>query len=394
MNSTRPYSIRDLRTVFKGDTLIRSFGGEYDYTDRRWRFSSREAAREARAFLAEVRIYTLHDPEAVRKADVIKRHRGIALDSSGAFSVVARNDEGGNRRGTGFFIFSDESHRFEAQRQVYLFVRAAKAQVDVARELLRGAPEDFRLDGKGPSALRDELNDRAPHRHDVFRIIARLTTTNATYPPNDAARAESIDEVLRHARALEPDFTPEPCRRPARVAGLLLGRSAHHYAIQLEDDGRGVILDRWKIGHYVARHASTDLAVREAGLETRRAIGIDLDAHGFGEAVQVYTARHGSADPRYDGDNTDLYVGRLRVAGMLAARDAGVLPILHHETFDPREDIDATIVASDETLSLALDDGAYTIIGQTDLFFSRQSPQPTIRRGPSFPAPRTLARSR
>jgi hypothetical protein len=394
MIDARPYSVRDLRSIFKGETLIRSFGGEYDYTSRRWRFSSQAAAQDARAFLSDVKIYTMHDPEAVRKADVIKRSRGIALDSPGAFSVVARNDENANRRGTAFFVFAEEEHRLDAQRQLFLYVRAAKSQVDAALAALDAAPSDFRLDGQRASELRDRLSASTPHRRDVFRVIARLASVAATIAPSSAAEADSRADVMRHATAFDPDFKEIPLTGPRRVTGLLVGRSAHHLAVQTDDDGAGVILDRWKIANYVARHAPTDLAVREATLQTQHAIGIDLDADGFGEATQIYTARHGAADPRYDGDNTDLYVGRLRVNAMLEARKLGVLPILQHEAYDPREDIDASIVASDDTLSIGLDAGAYSIIGSNDHFFPNSEPRPRVTRGPSYVTARPLSRTR
>jgi hypothetical protein len=122
--NARPYSIRDLRTLFKGETLRRDCGGDYDYETRRWRFSSIDAAREARRIVSGAQLFTLHDPDAVLKVDSIRARNGV--------SIVARNDEGANRRGTGFYVFETELDRFAAQRHLFRFTRATPEAIAAA----------------------------------------------------------------------------------------------------------------------------------------------------------------------------------------------------------------------------------------------------------------------
>jgi len=114
----RPYSVRDLRSVFHTESLVRDFFGDYDSATRRWRFTSAQSAQEAAAFLATTGpLVTLHDPDAVRHADGIR--------TRGGFSVVARNEDGANKRGTGFYLFRSEDARFEAERYLYSHTRAS-----------------------------------------------------------------------------------------------------------------------------------------------------------------------------------------------------------------------------------------------------------------------------
>lgn len=199
--------------------------------------------------------------------------------------------------------------------------------------------------------------------------------------------AESLDEVLRAATAFVPEFeATEWAGGP--VTGLLVARAAHHLAVQTHEDGRGVILDRWKIAMPLAQ---TDKDGREVSFDVRSAIGVEFDAEGYGSALQIPRTRHAGVDSTAADDARDLTIGALRIQAMFAARRAGVLPILHHEELGT-EDLEGEIVAADENLGVVLDRGAVSVIG-----YRRSLPGEVgafITRGPSFASSRTLAHAR
>ena len=372
----RPYSIRDLRTLFKGETLRRDCGGDYDYETRRWRFSSIDAARDARRIVAGAMLFPLYDPDAVLKADSIRSRGGV--------SIVARNDEGANRRGTGFYLFETEGARFEAERHLFSYTRADADAVATARELARTTAAYVR------SAIAAEVSTWAwvaPARRAVTTVYARCRAAQQSYPDRAVAAAESLHDVLRAATAYVPDFVA--CESDGgSVYGLLVARSAHHLAVQVNEDGRGVILDRWKIALPLAQ---TDRTGREVGFDVRSAIGIAFDADGYGDALQIPRARHAGAEAPSAEDARDLAIGVLRLQAMFAARRAGVLPILHHEELG-NDDLDGELVAADEHLGVVLDRGAVSVIG-----YRQTLPGPigsTIVRGPSFPPARSFTRTR
>jgi hypothetical protein len=376
--NARPYSIRDLRTLFKGETLRRDCGGDYDYQTRRWRFSSIDGAREARRIIRGVELHTLHDPDAVLKVDSIRARNGI--------SIVARNDDGANKRGTAFYVFETEGDRFEAERHLYPYTRATGEALSAARTAAANAREYV-----GPSIAAEvgSWENGIPTRRAVMTVYARCTAAAASYPHRAADAAESFGEVVRAAMAFVPEF--EPAETPdERVMGLLIARSAHHLAVQTHDDGRGVILDRWKIATPLAQ---TDAAGREISFDVRSAIGIEFDEDGFGSALQIPRARHSGSESASSEDARDLTIGALRIEAMFAARKAGVLPILHHEELEIGEDLDGEVVAADEHLGVVLDRGAVSVIG-----YRKHLPGAigtTLTRGPSFSSsPRALAHAR
>jgi hypothetical protein len=376
--NARPYSIRDLRTLFKGETLRRDCGGDYDYLTRRWRFSSIDGAREARRIIRGVELHTLHDPDAVLKVDSIRARNGI--------SIVARNDEGANKRGTAFYVFETEIDRFQAERHLFPYTRAASAAVSAARMAAANAREYV------SPAIAAEVagwEDGTPSRRAVMMVYARCNAATASYPQRAADAAESLGDVVRAAIAFVPEF--EPTETPGgRVTGLLVARSAHHLAVQTQDDGRGVILDRWKIAMPLAQ---TDAVGREVGFDVRSAIGVEFDAHGFGSALQIPRSRHADTESSSSDDARDLTIGSLRIDAMFAARKAGVLPILHHEELETGEDLDGEIVAADERLGVVLDRGAVSVIGYRKHFPGDIGT--TLTRGPSFSAPqRSLSHAR
>ena len=376
--NARPYSIRDLRTLFKGETLRRDCGGDYDYQTRRWRFSSVDGAREARRIIRTVELHTLHDPDAVLKVDSIRARNGI--------SIVARNDEGANKRGTGFYVFENEMDRFQAERHLFPYTRAASEAVRAARTLAEAA-----RDYVSP-AIGDEVaswSSAPPARRSVMAVYARCNAATAAYPLRAADAAESLGAVVRSAVAFLPEFEPTE-QVGERVMGLLVARTAHHLAVQTQDDGRGVILDRWKIAMPLAQ---TDAAGREVSFDVRSAIGIEFDSDGFGSALQIARSRHAGADSSASDDARDLSIGSLRIAAMFAARKAGVLPILHHEELQLDEDLDGEIVAADEHLGILLDHGAVSIIGYRKHIAGNVGE--ALTRGPSYlTAQRSLIHSR
>ena len=376
--NARPYSIRDLRTLFKGETLRRDCGGDYDYQTRRWRFSSIDGAREARRIIRGVELHTLHDPDAVLKVDSIRARNGI--------SIVARNDDGANKRGTGFYVFETEVDRFGAERHLFPHTRASAEAIRLATTAASEAREFV-----SPATAHEVASWDAtpPSRRAVMTVYARCSAASVSYPRRAVDAAESIGDVVRAAIAYVPEFEPVEDIGP-NVAGLLIGRSAHHLAVQTEDDGRGVILDRWKIALPLAQ---TDAGGREVSFDVRSAIGIEFDADGFGSALQIPRSRHAGSDSSSTEDARDLTIGSLRIKAIFAARHAGVLPILHHEELEADEDLEGEIVAADEHLGVLLDRGAVSVIG-----YRKHLPGDVgtmLTRGPSFSAPqRALSHAR
>jgi hypothetical protein len=360
----RDHSVRDLRSVFYTTALTRDFFGDYDPSTRRWRFASAQSAHEAAAFLASTGpLVALHDPDAVRHADAIRVR--------GGFSVVARNDAGANRRGTGFYLFASEDERFHAER--YLFERTRASD-----ELRRGALAQ--LDGvpdtclpAPAAALRERLQTDRPATREVLAIAARAAAARASVAPTDAARRSDRAEVLEAATAFAPAFSEVAAPTDGRIVGLLAAKTAFHIAVLVGRSGVGMVFERARIALPLAQQYP-----RERAFDTRHVIGIDL-VRGFGRALQL----RGEQDMEY---------GSMRMAAALAARDVGLLPVLHEEEFSAHEDLAGRIVAADDTLAVALDAGAYAVVGlRSHLPGAIGS---AVRSGPSFAPARPLIRSR
>ncbi len=361
---TRPYSIRDLRSAFQTESLVRDFFGDYDASTRRWRFTSAQSAREAAAFLATTGpLSTLHDPDAVRHADGIR--------TRGGFSVVARNDDGANKRGTGFYLFRTEDERFEAERYLYAHTRANDALLRDAIASLADLPDDVLPEPA--SAMRARIEADRPSTREAETIIARATAARTSRAPSEGARRADWSDVLDRARAFVGDFTEVPAVDDGRVIGILAARTDYHIAVQVERTGAGMVFERARISTPL-----TQQHVRERAFDAWHVIGIDLTG-GFGSALQI------KGEPDFD-------FGSMRMAGALVARDRGLLPILHDEEHNAREDLDATIVGADDTLAVALDAGAYAVVGLRERMPGGRG-QP-IRCGPSFAPARGLTRSR
>ena len=360
----RPYSVRDLRSVFHTESLVRDFFGDYDSATRRWRFTSAQSAHEAAAYLSTTGpLVTLHDPDAVRHADGIR--------TRGGFSVVARNEDGANKRGTGFYLFRSEDARFEAERYLYAHTRASDTLQRDALASLETVPDDFLPEPA--SAIRARIEADSPSTREAETIIARATAARGCLAASDTALRTDRDEVLDRARAFLADFAEVPAIADGRVVGILAAKSDHHIAVQVERGGAGMVFERARIATPL-----TQQHTRERAFDAWQVIGVDLE-RGFGRALQI------------KGEQ-DFDFGSMRMAAALAARDLGLLPILHDEELNPREDYDATLVGADDTLAAAIDAGAYAIVGLRDRMPGEIGQQ--LRTGPSFAQTRSLTRSR
>jgi hypothetical protein len=359
----RPYSVRDLRSVFQTESLVRDFFGDYDSTTRRWRFTSAQSAHEAAAFLSTTGpLVTLHDPDAVRHADGIR--------ARGGFSVVARNDDGANKRGTGFYLFRSEDARFDAERYLYTRTRASDTLRRDALASLSTVPDE--LLPEPASAIRARIEADPPSTREAETIIARATAARGSRAPSDTALRMDRGDVLDRARAFMADFDEVPAIADGRAIGILAAKSDYHIAVQVERSGAGMVFERSRIAMPL-----TQQHPRERAFDAWQVIGIDFEC-GFGRAVQI------------KGEQ-DFDFGSMRMAAALAARDRGLLPILHDEELNPREDYNATLVGADDTLAAAIDAGAYAIVGLRDRMPGELGQQ--LRTGPSFAQTRTLTRS-
>ena len=248
------------------------------------------------------------------KVDSIRARNGI--------SIVARNDDGANKRGTGFYVFETEVDRFGAERHLFPHTRASAEAIRLAT-MAASETREF----VSPATAHEVASWDAtpPSRRAVMTVYARCSAASVSYPRRAVDAAESIGDVVRAAIAYVPEFEPVEDIGP-NVTGLLIGRSTHHLAVQTEDNGRGVILDRWKIALPLAQ---TDAGGREVSFDVRSVIGIEFDADGFGRALQIPRSRHADSDSSSTEDARDLTIGSLRIKAIFAARHAGVLPILH-----------------------------------------------------------------
>jgi hypothetical protein len=360
----RPFSVRDLRSVFHTGSLVRDFFGDYEAATRRWRFTSAQSAHEAAAFLATTGpLVTLHDPDAVRHADAIRVR--------GGFSVVARNEGGANRRGTGFYLFRTEDERFAAERYLYAHTRAGDPLLRETLASLDGLAED--LLAQPASELRARIEANRPSTREATTLLARATAARASRAPSESARRSDRRDVLDRARAFARDFNEMPAVAQGRVIGVLAAKSDYHLAVQVDRGGAGMVFERARIAF-----ALTQQFPRERTPDAWQIIGIDLE-RGYGRALQLRGEQ-------------DLDFGAMRMAGALAARERGLLPILHDEEHTAREDLEGAIVGAGETLAVALDAGAYAVVG-----LRAQMPGPigtAIRSGPSYSAARVRTRSR
>ena len=327
----RPYSLRDLRSALHVHTLTYSFFGDYEYSTRRWRFTSADSAREARAFIDSTPPpCILHDPDAPRHVDGIR--------ARGGFSLVARNDEGSNKRGTATYLFRDDTARFEATK--YLFPRTRADATLVAR-----AQDDLKSVGDGifgePSAVvAERIRDAQPSAREVHAILARCAAARALGTPSAGEMRDDRAATLDDARMFCPTFDVKRAPATGVVSGLVAARGAYHIAVQTEHDGRGVLLERRGIAMPLAQQT-----LRERTFSTWDAIRIELGHDGIGTADQLPGER-------------DIEIGTLRLAARAHARRSGLASVVQDEDFSPREDLHAPIIDVVGDLACALDAGA------------------------------------
>jgi hypothetical protein len=377
--NARPYSIRDLRTLFKGDTLRRNFGADYEPADRRWRFASRQDAIEARDFISDVSVFFLHDPGLARQREAVKVR--------GGFSIMARNDNDGIKRGTAFFAFQSYEECFDAQRDLRRFTLATTS--DTADTLNRCDKYSDLLNRDLRQVVHASEVQRLTQA-EVMRLNARIDAALASQPASAGDERASAGRATESARDREPDFEPHPWTPTEgdTVIGMLLGRSDHHLAVRSDEHG-DLLLERWKIAMPLARNSP-----RELTFNSWRAIGIEFDSEGHGRALQIQSARKiTDGMGRLWEDERDPTMGPLTIRTMMAAEKRGVLPILEYEDANA-EDLDGDIVCLTDDVVSILDNGAYASFGYRSAFKDATIGQ-HVRTGPTFrdTAP-TLARRR
>lgn len=349
-----PYSVRDLRSVFHTQTLSRDFFGDYDHTTRRWRFSTPESCKEAQAFLDKTQIFMLHAPGASRLVDGIR--------TLGGFSVLARNDEGANKHGIAFYVFKSADDRFAASRYLYSQLAANDELMQKLESTLKTAPQDVFAE-RTPEAIVAAAQTRRPWAHEANVAIARAQAGLAARPKSAVDERASRVQCVALAQQYAGQFEEEAAPENGEIVGLLVGRSAHHLAIQTQDDGRGVLLDRWRISTPLRQQYAVERA-----FDVGSAIHVNL-TNGAGNAMQLRGER-------------DLAYGSIVLRGLRAAERAGVLPIVQTEDY-AREDLRGKLVASDETIGVVLDDGGYLVAGRADDFVTRGDTD-RIEMGPTW----------
>lgn len=330
----RPYSLRDLRSIFHSDTLVKDFFGDYDYASRRWRFGSPGACKQARAFLSERKIYSLHIPGATTdELDAIHRY--------GGFSVVQAGEDDGrrfNRRGTAYYVFKSDDARMDAMQALYSRHAASAASLRELERALVSAPDDIFPDGT-PNEIRERISLVRPWQHEVNRWLARIEAAAASRPPNDTADRVSREDAIQHAKAFAGDFTCTGVVREGTVQGMVVGRGAHHVAIRTDDEHNGVLVERWRVATPLRLQDS-----RERNFERGAPIDIRFTDHGA-TALQI----RGEDDREY---------GCLVLEAHRAAEARDMLPIIQSEDIGP-DDVDGIAVGVTDHLAAILDDGAY-----------------------------------
>ncbi|MFY9781001.1 MAG: hypothetical protein WAJ85_10895 [Candidatus Baltobacteraceae bacterium] len=326
------HSIRDLRSAFCTDAL-RGLGGDYDYTARRWRFASVYAAQEAAERVGAYGLFVVRLPGA--------RDHHDALKTRGGFSVVASNDEGALKRGVSTYVFSTLEGQTDALAHLGGHLSASREeQMAVADELRRSAAD---LYVGGRERVISELGERVYWRHELEQLRARKIAGTAARPANRVDEADSRESAIADARRFAGAFIVREDPPAAEIAGLLVGRSAHHLAVETED-GRGVILERWRI--------STPLTLqygRERAFDRGAPIHVVL-ADGAGDAIQLR-------------GESDREMGVLRLQGLRAAATRGFEAIARYEEFSTQEDVFGRVVAASEHVSLVMDEGATLVAG-------------------------------
>jgi hypothetical protein len=374
MNDRR-YSFRDLRSRFHVDTLQRDFYGEYDTSlnTRRWTFRTAEDCLNAQKFLAQYDIHALHMPGAH------EAHRQL-LDLGGR-KIIAHNAPGDDdarsvKRGVDFYVFPSADARFEASALLRRRLAAPPSVVSALDSALKSAPDDT-FSTTTPARLRERLASVPLTMHEVETFKARIEAAQKSRPSSAAALADDRAQTVASATATcerlhFEQFRLEQDAPAGDIVGLLVGRGAHHLAIQTNDDGRGMLCERWTISTPL-RH---QYAV-EKSFDVGAAIHIRRGDQG-GDALQLRGER-------------DFHYGSLVLHAQRAAQERGFLPIVESE--DLREaDCNGVMVAHDDLTGAVLDDGAFITIGALDNFGGITSGH--IRVGPTyFYAPKSYARS-
>jgi hypothetical protein len=351
-----PYSVRDLRSVFHTQTLTRDFFGDYDHETRRWRFSNADSCREAQAFLDKAQVHLLHAPGASRLVDGIRVR--------GGFSVLARNEEGANKHGTAFYLFKTADERFDATKFLYSQLAANDDLMHALESALKKAPKDLFAE-RTPGAIVAAAQTRRPWTHEANVLIARAQAGMAARPKSAVDERTSRAQCVQLAQQYAGNFAEEAAPENGEIVGLLVGRSAHHLAVQTNEDGRGVILDRWRISTPLRQQYAVERA-----FDVGSAMHVNLKG-GAGDALQIRGER-------------DLTYGSIMLRGLRAAERAGVLPIVQTEDY-AREDLRGSLVASDETIGVVLDDGGYLVAGRADDFIPRDG-STRVEMGPTWKA--------
>ncbi len=348
----KQHSIRDLRTAFCTDAL-RGLGGDYDYTARRWRFASVYAAHEAAERAGAYGLFVVRLPGA--------RDYHDALKARGGFSIVAGNDEGTLKRGVSTYIFSTLERQTEALAHLGNHLSATREEQKTIAEELRRSPADLYVGGV--ETVVAALSERVYWRRELEQLRARKIAGLASRPANRVDEAESRKDVVTDARRFAREFAPGNASADGEIAGLLVGRSAHHLAIETED-GRGAILDRWRI--------STPLTLqygRERAFDRGAPIHVVL-RDGAGDAIQLR-------------GETDREIGILRLQGLRAAARRGFEMIVQYEEFSTHEDLVGTVVAAAEHVGLVMDEGAVLVAGAKSAIGARRVGE-VIATGPSW----------
>jgi hypothetical protein len=371
LRKTHRYSLRDFRSIFATTelgTTNTGFGGQYDSEQRRWRFATRESAREARTFLnLRPEPIAIAIPGLEHHYPLVKSHDGF-LPSVRRFDADARAHKlfPGN-----VALFANQADADAATLLLYGTLQATLPDREAALKALKQAqPEWF---GEDLVLLRCRL-ETACWQHQAREITARVRAAQEYRPPDGVAggtsaadAATQANENLRRLMRLDVRWNEQPL--PTHdVAGVLIGRSDYHLAVVTGEDGAGHIFRRDRVQFPMRRDGTAERS-------PERGATIVLRPHASG----AWTAYQDGTRSIAEWDR-DLSFGPLLLQGRVAA--GTLAPIVEMDpTVD--EDFDGTISAVGEQMVAIMDKGA-TIALMTHAAVPNPSVGARVQTGPSY----------
>jgi hypothetical protein len=348
---TRPYSLRDFRSIFAVSDMQKQFGGEYEHATRRWRFATRDSAREARSYLSSrPEPHAIGIPGLEHHYQLVKANNGFLPsvrrfepDPSGPTSaLVAHKLFPGN-----VALFANASDAQNATLALYSPLQASSAERSDALTALRGAqPEWF-------SEPLDTIRARVQTicwQHEALEIVGRAKAGASLRAPSagdavaSARAAETqANDLMRRLLHIENEHWREAPLPKEEFAGILIGRGPHHLAIITNEDGTGHLLPRELVQFPLRRDGRGERS-------PERGASIVVKPHETGAWTAFQDMSRSAPEWEHDLDAGPLLVQARVRANVLA-------PIVE---VDPSsfEDYEGRIVSVGDAMVATLDAGA------------------------------------